>query len=67
VTRSPNIGYYHVNHMLRIDHEGNIKKFMIDWERAWNFLKSMVTGKNIKDHMTAGYMSSLKKWYDKQP
>jgi hypothetical protein len=67
VTRSPNIGYYHVNYMLRIDYEGNIKKFMIDWDRAWNFLKSMVTGKNIKDHMTAGYMSSLKKWYDKQP
>jgi len=53
--------------MLRIDNEGNIKKFMIDWERAWNYLKSMVTGKNIKDHMTDGYISSLKKWYDKQP
>ena len=67
VTHSPFIGYYHVNHMLRIDYNGNIKKFMIDWERAWNYLKSLVTGKNIKDHMTDGYMSSLKKWYDKQP
>ena len=67
VTHSPYIGYYHVNQMLRIDSEGNIKKFMIDWERAWNYFKSMVTGKNIKDHMTAGYISSLKKWYDKQP
>jgi hypothetical protein len=27
----------------------------------------MFTGKNIKDHMTDGYMGSLKKWYDKQP
>jgi hypothetical protein len=62
VTHSPYIGYYHVNHMLRIDSEGNIKKFMIDWERAWNYLKSMVTGKNIKDHMTDGYISSLNKW-----
>ena len=62
VTHSPYIGYYHVNHMLRIDSDGNIKKFMIDWERAWNYLKSMVTGKNIKDHMTDGYISSLNKW-----
>jgi hypothetical protein len=62
VTHSPYIGYYHVNQMLRIDSEGNIKKFMIDWERAWNYLKSMVTGKNIKDHMTDGYISSLNKW-----
>ena len=62
VTHSPLIGYYHVNNMLRIDSQGNIKKFMIDWERAWNYLKSMVTGKNIKDHMTDGYISSLNKW-----
>jgi len=67
VTRSPNIGYYHVNYMLRIDYEGNIKKYMIDWERAWNYIKSVFTGKTIKDHMTASYISSLKKWYDKQP
>ncbi len=67
VTRSPFIGYYHVNHMLRIDDEGNIKKYMIDWERAWNYIKSVVTGRTIKDHMTASYISSLKKWYDKQP
>jgi hypothetical protein len=62
VTHSPYIGYYHINHMLRIDSDGNIKKFMIDWERAWNYFKSMVTGKNIKDHMTDGYISSLNKW-----
>ncbi len=66
VTHSPFIGYHHVNYMLRIDHDGNIKKYMIDWERAWNYIKSMVTGKNVKDHMTDSYMSSLKKWYDKQ-
>jgi hypothetical protein len=48
--------------MLRIDSEGNIKKFMIDWERAWNYFKSLVTGKNIKDHMTDGYISALNKW-----
>jgi hypothetical protein len=67
VTRSPFIGYYHVNYMLRIDDEGNIKKFMIDWERAWNYIKSVVTGKTIKDHMTNNYISSLNKWYSKQP
>ena len=67
VTRSPNIGYYHVNHMLRIDYNGDIKKFMIDWERAWNYIKSVFTGKTIKDHMTANYIGSLKKWYDKHP
>jgi hypothetical protein len=67
VTRSPNIGYYHVNHMLRIDDEGNIKKYMIDWERAWNYIKSVFTGKTIKDHMTASYISSLNKWHAKQP
>lgn len=67
VTRTPNIGYYHVNHMLRIDYEGNIKKYMIDWERVGNYIKSVFTGKTIKDHMTANYISSLNKWYDKQP
>lgn len=67
VTHSPFIGYYHVNYMLRIDDEGNIKKFMIDWNRAWNYLKSMVTGKNIKDHMTNSYIKSLNNWYKKQP
>lgn len=67
VTRSPYIGFYHVNHMLRIDRNGNIKKFLVDWNRIWDYLKSMVTGKNIKDHMTSSYMKSLKNWYDKQP
>jgi predicted lipase len=67
VTRSPYIGFYHVNHMLRIDRNGNIKKFLVDWNRIWDYLKSMVTGKNVKDHMTDSYMNSLKKWYDKQP
>lgn len=67
VTRSPYIGFYHVNHMLRIDREGNIKKFLVDWNRIWDYLKSLVTGKNVKDHMTDSYMNSLKKWYDKQP
>ncbi len=67
VTHSPYIGYYHVNHMLRIDRNGNIKKFLVDWNRIWDYIKSMFTGKNVKDHMTDSYMSSLKKWYDKQP
>lgn len=67
VTHFPFIGYYHVNYMLRIDDRGNIKNFIINWERIWNYIKSMVTGKNIKDHMTNNYISSLNNWYDKQP
>lgn len=62
VTRSPIFGYQHVDVQLRIDDEGKVKKFMIDWERAWSYLKSMVTGKNIKDHMTNNYISAINKW-----
>ena len=65
VTTSPIIGYKHVNHELRIDDAGNLKKWMIDWERAWSYLKSVVTGQNIKDHMTANYIAALEKWAQK--
>jgi hypothetical protein len=54
-----------VNHELRIDDQGNPKKWMIDWERAWSYLKSVLTGQNIKDHMTANYIAALEKWAQK--
>ena len=62
VTRAPNIGYYHVNTELRIDDEGNIKKWMVDWERVGEYLKAVFTGKTVKDHMTSNYINALNKW-----
>ena len=62
VTRSPSIGYYHVNTELRIDDEGKVKKWMIDWQRVGEYLKAVFTGKTAKDHMTNNYISALNKW-----
>jgi len=62
VTRSPNIGYHHINTELRIDDEGNIKKWMIDWQRVGDYLKAVFTGQTVKDHMTSNYISALNKW-----
>jgi predicted lipase len=62
VTRSPNIGYHHVNTELRIDGEGKIKKWMVDWQRVGEYIKAVFTGKTAKDHMTNNYISALNKW-----
>lgn len=62
VTRSPKIGYHHVDTELRIDSNGNIKKWMIDWQRAWSFTKDLFKGQTIKDHMTDGYIKAVNKW-----
>jgi hypothetical protein len=62
VTRASNIGYHHVNTELRIDSEGKVKKWMIDWQRVGEYLKSVFTGKTVKDHMTSNYISALNKW-----
>jgi len=62
VTRSPNIGYHHVNTELRIDDEGKIKKWMVDWQRVGEYIKAVFTGKTAKDHMTNNYISALNKW-----
>lgn len=62
VTRSPKIGYHHVDNELRIDSNGNVKRWMVDWERAWGFVKAMFTGETIKDHMTSGYINAINKW-----
>ena len=65
VTRSPKFGYYHVDTELRIDSDGNIKKWMIDWQRAWGFIKDLFKGQTVKDHMTDGYISAINKWSSK--
>jgi hypothetical protein len=62
VTRTPNIGYHHVNTELRIDDDGKIKKWMVDWQRVGEYLKAVFTGKTAKDHMTSNYISALNKW-----
>jgi len=62
VTRAPSIGYHHVNTELRIDDEGKIKKWMIDWQRVGEYIKAVFTGKTAKDHMTNNYISALNKW-----
>jgi len=62
VTRAPNIGYHHVNTELRIDDEGKIKEWMVDWQRVGEYLKAVFTGKTAKDHMTNNYISALNKW-----
>jgi hypothetical protein len=62
VTRTPSIGYHHVNTELRIDDEGKVKKWMIDWQRVGEYIKAVFTGKTAKDHMTNNYISALNKW-----
>jgi predicted lipase len=62
VTRTPNIGYYHVNSELRIDDEGKVKKWMIDTKRVTEYFKAVFTGQTVKDHMTSNYISALNKW-----
>jgi predicted lipase len=62
VTRTPNIGYHHINTELRIDDDGKVKKWMIDWQRVGEYFKAVFTGKTAKDHMTSNYISALNKW-----
>jgi predicted lipase len=62
VTRTPNIGYYHVNTELRIDDNGKVKKWMIDTQRVSEYFKAVFTGQTVKDHMTSNYISALNKW-----
>jgi predicted lipase len=65
VTHTPYIGFQHVNFQLRIDNEGNVKKGENTLNYLWNYIKSIFTGENIKDHMGENYMSAINKWADK--
>ncbi len=62
VTRSPKIGYHHVNHELRIDDEGNVIVPKYDLKRILRFIKSVITLNTVKDHMTDKYLAAIKKW-----
>lgn len=65
VTHTPYIGYLHVNYQLRLDNEGNVKKGENTLGYFWDYLKSIFSGKNIKDHMCDGYISALENWVKK--
>jgi hypothetical protein len=38
---------------------------MIDWERAWSFIKDLIRVQTIKYHMTGGYIDAVNKWSNK--
>jgi hypothetical protein len=65
VTHTPYIGFQHVNFQLRIDDEGNVKKGENTLGYFWDYIKSIFTGENLKDHMGENYMSAIDKWVEK--
>jgi hypothetical protein len=65
VTHTPYIKFYHVNYQLRLDNNGNILKRDKSFDALWLYLKSLFSGKNIKDHMCDGYMEALQNWANK--
>ena len=65
VTHTPYIGFQHVNFQLRLDSDGNVKKGDGTLGYLWDYVKSIFTGENIKDHMGENYMGAINKWADK--
>lgn len=65
VTHTPYIGFQHVNFQLRLDSEGNVKKGENTIGYLWDYIKSIFTGENLKDHMGENYMSAIDKWVEK--
>ena len=65
VTHTPYIGFLHVNYQLRLDNEGNVKKGENTLGYYWDYIKSLFTGKNVKDHMCEGYMDAINNWVNK--
>jgi hypothetical protein len=65
VTHTPYIGFQHVNFQLRLDSDGNVKKGDGTLGYLWDYIKSIFTGENIKDHMGENYMKAINKWADK--
>jgi hypothetical protein len=47
---------------LRLDNNGNILKRDTSLKALWLYLKSLFSGKNIKDHMGDGYLKALENW-----
>lgn len=62
VTHTPYIGFQHVNFQLRIDSDGKIKRGENTLNYLWSYVKSIIKGENIKDHMGENYMNALNKW-----
>jgi len=65
VTHTPYIRFYHVNHQVRLDNNGNILKNDKSLKSFWLYLKAIFSGKNIKDHMGDGYMEAIQNWVKK--
>jgi predicted lipase len=62
VTHTPYIGFYHVNYQVRLDNNGNKLKRDTSLSALWLYLRSLFSGKNIKDHMSGGYIKALENW-----
>ena len=62
VTHTPYIGFYHVNYQVRLDNNGNKLKRDTSLSALWLYLRSLLSGKNIKDHMGDGYLKALENW-----
>ena len=62
VTHTPYIGFYHVNYQVRLDNNGNKLKRDTSLSALWLYLRSLFSGKNIKDHMSDGYIKVLENW-----
>jgi hypothetical protein len=65
VTHTPYIKFYHVNYQLRLDNNGNELKRDKSLKSFWLYVKSIFSGKNIKDHMGDGYLIALENWVKK--
>ena len=65
VTHTPYIRFYHVNYQVRLDTNGNRLKNDKSLKSFWLYIKSIFSGKNIKDHMGDGYLEALGNWVEK--
>ena len=65
VTHTPYIGFHHVNYQVRLDTAGNRLQNDKSLKSLWLYLKSLFSGKTIKDHMGDGYMKALQNWVAK--
>jgi hypothetical protein len=62
VTHTPYIRFYHVNYQVRLDTNGNKLQNDGSLKSLWLYLRSLFSGKNIKDHMGDGYLKALENW-----
>ena len=62
VTHTPYIRFYHVNYQVRLDTNGNKLQNDGSLKSLWLYLRSLFSGKTIKDHMGDGYLKALENW-----